>query len=535
MPPQSDDDLAAWYHAADVFCLPSVARSEAFGLVQIEAHAAGTPTVSTDLTTGVPFANLDGVTGLTVPVGDVEALAAALGTILGDDELRQRLGAAGARAGAHGVHDRAHGGRHASRVRRGEGSTRVKRSRFIALVRAAGCRTDQRRHRRLVLPAFRRTASRLQLRALRGSRAGDHRRLPRATGYVYGLYEPERTENPWAVVRAVISSVTLGHRAHDRAAVLRRPRVLLVLPSRHRDQLGRARTRLLAGWRLLFLRSRRSPGPSSGFSSSARSVAHELAEEMKRRARWGYRVVGLVAGRVRMPERRRMDPSVLGTLDDLTHARCASTTSIASSSSLPWRCASSSSVSRSPMRRGSASTSCPSSTRSSSARSTRWWPTSRSWRSRASTVPPWFVTSKRASTSSARSSCSMLLSPVLLLAGLGSAGLHGLARVLRAGARRQGHEAVPPPQVPHDGARCREARLARCLPRLTTTGSRGSGRFLRTYRIDELPQLVNILKGEMSFVGPRPERPFFVEQFVREIPGYRERFRIAPGVTGLPR
>jgi rhamnosyl/mannosyltransferase len=90
--PQGDDELSAWYHAADVFCLPSVARSEAFGLVQIEAHAAGTPVVSTDLPTGVPFANPDGVTGLTVPPNDAAALAAALNRLLGDDELRARLG-----------------------------------------------------------------------------------------------------------------------------------------------------------------------------------------------------------------------------------------------------------------------------------------------------------------------------------------------------------------------------------------------------------------------------------------------------------
>lgn len=91
--PQSDSDLAAWYRAADVFCLPSVARSEAFGLVQIEAHAAGTPVVSTDLTTGVPFANEHGVSGLTVPVGDVRALAEALNRLVGDAGLRERLGA----------------------------------------------------------------------------------------------------------------------------------------------------------------------------------------------------------------------------------------------------------------------------------------------------------------------------------------------------------------------------------------------------------------------------------------------------------
>jgi rhamnosyl/mannosyltransferase len=90
--PQDDDELHAWYHAADVFALPSVARSEAFGLVQIEAHAAGTPVVSTNLTTGVPYANLDGVSGLIVPVGDAAALATALTRLLADDAFRIRLG-----------------------------------------------------------------------------------------------------------------------------------------------------------------------------------------------------------------------------------------------------------------------------------------------------------------------------------------------------------------------------------------------------------------------------------------------------------
>lgn len=59
------------------------------------------------------------------------------------------------------------------------------------------------------------------------------------------------------------------------------------------------------------------------------------------------------------------------------------------------------------------------------------------------------------------------------------------------------------------------------------------GRFMRRYRVDELPQLFNVLGGTMSFVGPRPERAFFVEQFVAEIPGYAERFRVKPGLTGL--
>jgi O-antigen biosynthesis protein WbqP len=59
------------------------------------------------------------------------------------------------------------------------------------------------------------------------------------------------------------------------------------------------------------------------------------------------------------------------------------------------------------------------------------------------------------------------------------------------------------------------------------------GAFLRKTSLDELPQLWNILKGDMSFVGPRPERPFFVEQHIADIPGYRERFKVKPGVTGL--
>jgi lipopolysaccharide/colanic/teichoic acid biosynthesis glycosyltransferase len=59
------------------------------------------------------------------------------------------------------------------------------------------------------------------------------------------------------------------------------------------------------------------------------------------------------------------------------------------------------------------------------------------------------------------------------------------------------------------------------------------GRWLRKYRVDEIPQLWNVLRGEMSFVGPRPERSEFVRDYEQHIPGYAERHRIKPGVTGL--
>ena len=57
--------------------------------------------------------------------------------------------------------------------------------------------------------------------------------------------------------------------------------------------------------------------------------------------------------------------------------------------------------------------------------------------------------------------------------------------------------------------------------------------FLRATRIDEIPQLFNVLNGTMSLVGPRPERPEFVEEFLRTIPGYAERLLVKPGLTGL--
>ena len=59
------------------------------------------------------------------------------------------------------------------------------------------------------------------------------------------------------------------------------------------------------------------------------------------------------------------------------------------------------------------------------------------------------------------------------------------------------------------------------------------GRFLRNTHIDEFPQLINVLRGEMSLVGPRPERPFFVNRFRREIPNYEQRLTVKPGITGL--
>ena len=85
-------------------------------------------------------------------------------------------------------------------------------------------------------------------------------------------------------------------------------------------------------------------------------------------------------------------------------------------------------------------------------------------------------------------------------------------RTMRADAEREGEELL----------------ASRDDPRLTPVG-----RVLRALRLDELPQLWNVLEGTMSLVGPRPERPGFVTQYLREVPGYAARFALRPGLTGL--
>jgi glycosyltransferase involved in cell wall biosynthesis len=88
----SNDKLHYCYDQADVFVFPSIASSEGFGLVQLEAMAYRTPVVNTDLPTGVPWVSRHGETGLTVPPKDADALAKAVNELLADPEVRSEYG-----------------------------------------------------------------------------------------------------------------------------------------------------------------------------------------------------------------------------------------------------------------------------------------------------------------------------------------------------------------------------------------------------------------------------------------------------------
>jgi rhamnosyl/mannosyltransferase len=85
-------EIAPYYKAAKVFVLPSISRAEAFGIVQLEAMAAGLPVVNTDVESGVPEVSLNGCTGLTVPPRDSKALATALQFLLSNEHQRLKMG-----------------------------------------------------------------------------------------------------------------------------------------------------------------------------------------------------------------------------------------------------------------------------------------------------------------------------------------------------------------------------------------------------------------------------------------------------------
>jgi exopolysaccharide biosynthesis polyprenyl glycosylphosphotransferase len=353
------------------------------------------------------------------------------------------------------------------------------------------------------------------------------------TAYIYGLYEPEAIEGFWPVVRGAATAATL---------TLLLTLGVLQLSGRVFDAFPRLviliawplQIALLVGWRALSTRVTPIRWPEQRvLVVGTGTLAVELAGELTRRAKWGYRVVGLVArdedaaiAAAPVPG----SPPVLGTVHSITAlVRDERIDRVIVASPVALR-----ELVEDITLNGETDV-------------------------RVDVVPElyeifigevdsivadiplmemthrsaqWYVGAKRIVDTAGALVLLVVLSPVLLITAL--AVLVSMGAPVLFTQERLGKDLKPFRVLKfRTMIRDAEAKSGPVLadeedPRITPLG-----RSLRRYRLDELPQLVNILRGEMSFVGPRPERAFFVEQHLKAIPGYRERFRIKPGATGL--
>lgn len=393
-----------------------------------------------------------------------------------------------------------------------------------------------------------------------------------AGAWIYGLYDPERADTAWAVVRGAVAAVTLGTLltaavaffGGARTASFARSTILIAWVF----DLA-----LLTGWRLAFLRLGRVSWPEQRvLIVGTGETALDLAREVAARARWGWRVTGLIeAG----PEAVQGAPAAASGPAVLSSPGSARTLPGgaprgAGGTVLPAGAALASERGGFPVL-GTADEVARVAAEHRANRvivvspvALRELVESLVLADEAdvrvdvvpelyeifigtvdaivgdvplmeithATVPTYYAATKRVVDVAAAALLLVVLSPVLLAAAVAVAASDGLPvffsqeRVgrgmrafrihkLRTMVRDAERDSGPVMAEPGD------ERITRV------------GRFLRRYRLDEIPQLVNILKGDMSFVGPRPERPFFVERFIAETPGYRERFTIRPGVTGL--
>jgi exopolysaccharide biosynthesis polyprenyl glycosylphosphotransferase len=355
------------------------------------------------------------------------------------------------------------------------------------------------------------------------------------SAYVFGLYEPERTESFWSVVRAVVQAVMMGALLTFAAAFI----INLSSFSRAAIAISVPLTVLfMVGWRLIAMRAFPISWPEQRIVVvGTGQLAYDLATALEQRRRWGYRVVGLVAGAKSDVDACSTELAaagscieVLGAVPDLPDViadnrvdRIMVASPIAMREVVERLALADeadvivdvvpelyeifigtvdSVVSDIPLMRITHE------------------------------HPGYVATVKRILDVIGAVFLIVVLSPFLLLAAL--IVLLTMGWPILFAQERTGKDMKPFAVLKfRTMVRDAEASSGPVLatehdPRVTTFGG-----FMRTTRIDELPQLLNILAGQMSFVGPRPERPVFVERFVREIPGYRERFKTKPGVTGL--
>ena len=352
--------------------------------------------------------------------------------------------------------------------------------------------------------------------------------------WTYGLYEPERADTAWLVARGVFAAATVGTLLLAAVAFLGGPRtaafarrvVVLTWPIEFA---------LLTGWRLAFLRFGNIRWPEQRVLIVGTNTASiELADEVALRGKWGWKMAGLIEPGLEPCEEGAAELggyTVLGCASDV--ARIATDTRanrVIVVSPIALRELVESLVLADEVRVrvdvvpelyeifiGTVDAIVGDVPLMEITRST---------------VPRYYAAAKRALDLIGSVVLFLLVSPILLIAAIAIALTDGFPVVYsqeRSGKNLKPFQVYKLRTMVKDAEKYSGAVLAEeDDPRITRVG-----RFLRTTRIDELPQLFNIIRGDMSFIGPRPERPVFVEQFCREIPGYRERYSVKPGVTGL--
>ena len=352
--------------------------------------------------------------------------------------------------------------------------------------------------------------------------------------WAYGLYDPERADTAWAVVRGAVTAVTVGTLltaalaffGGARTASFARSTILLAWAI---DLV------LLTGWRLIFLRLARVSWPEQRVlivGTGAASV--ELAQKVSQRDRWGWTVTGLIDAST---EPGHMSPATAGGFPVLGGAHDVA------------RIAGEYRANRVIVVSPIALRELVESLVLADEANVRVDVVPELYEIFIGTVdaivgdvplmeithasvPRYYAAAKRVIDVLVALVGLVVTSPLLLATVIAIAiddGFPVFFSQERIGRRMKPFRMHKLRTMVKDAEEaCGPVLAEENDARITAVGG-----FLRRYRIDEIPQLVNIIKGEMSFVGPRPERSFFVEQYIAETPGYGERFNVKPGVTGL--